>query len=251
MILFIAGTGSGVGKTTIAMRLNALLMQRGFHIISSKPIEVGAESASNTIAKTIAESASKSIAESPAESTSKSIAESASKNIADSALHAQNQSFPLNVDEICFYRFNALASPFVADKENAIDLVALKEKIFDLKRQCDILVVEGVGGLLVPIKRDYFVIDLIKDLGALCVLVSTDKLGCINEILLHNEALNSRRIRFINAINLFDKLKFFKVSYPFLKHLKNIFVFQTQESDLCEFIAQRVKKTEGEYEYIL
>ncbi|MGX2982360.1 dethiobiotin synthase [Helicobacter sp. 23-1045] len=239
MILFIAGTGSGVGKTTIAMRLNTLLIQKGFHIISSKPIEVGAEST----AKTIAESASKSIAESTEKTTSKSTA--------DSALHAQNQSFPLNVDEICFYRFNALASPFVADKENAIDLVALKEKIFDLERQCDILVVEGVGGLLVPIKRDYFVIDLIKDLGALCVLVSTDKLGCINEILLHNEALNSRRIRFINAINLFDKLKFFKVSYPFLKHLKNIFVFQTQESDLCEFIAQRVKKTEGEYEYIL
>lgn len=215
MILFITGTSSGVGKTSIAMRLNTLLMQKGFYIISTKPITTGEISQ-------------------------------------DALLHAQTQSEPKQISDICLYSFKLHASPFVADKDGVIDIATIKNHLFALKEHCDILVVEGVGGLFVPIKKDYFMIDLIKDLGAFCLLVSSDRLGCINDILLNAQSLNARKIPFINTINLFSKLDFFKISYPFLKHLPNFFVFQTQESELCEFIAQKsLKYMEGEYEYIL
>lgn len=208
MILFISGTGTNIGKTTIAMRLNAILMQRGFHIISLKPIETGVD-----------------------------------KIPQDALLHAQNQSKSKEISEVCFYTFSLPASPFVADSSDTIDIQSLKYRIKELEENCDILVIEGAGGLFVPIKKDYFFIDLIKDLKAFCLLVSNDKLGCINDILVHNEALKSRRIPYINIINLFNKIDFFKTSYPFLKHTQNIFVFQTQENELAEFLIHKILKS--------
>lgn len=207
MILFTTGTGHQVGKTTITLRLNNILMQKGFHIISLKPIETGVDEIPR-----------------------------------DALLHAQNQSNERQIDEICFYRFKLPASPFVADYERVIDINSLKARIKDLEAQCDILVIESAGGLFAPITKDYFFIDLIKDLNAFCLLVASDRFGCINDILIHNEALKSRRIQFINIINLFDKIHFFKISYPFLKHLPNIFVFQTQENELIEFLIYKILK---------
>lgn len=207
MILFISGTGTNVGKTTINMRLNAILMQKGFYITSLKPIETG-------------------VLDIPQ----------------DAMLHSQNQSQKRDIKEICFYAFKLPASPFVADSHNIIDVKSLKYHIKELEANCDILIIEGAGGLFVPITKDYFFIDLIKDLNAFCLLVSNDKLGCINEILIHNEALKTRKIPFINIINLFNKIDFFKISYPFLKHIPNMFVFQTQENELVEFLIYKILK---------
>lgn len=207
MILFVSGTGTNVGKTTINMRLNTTLMQKGFHIISLKPIETGVD-----------------------------------KIPQDAMLHSQNQSKKKEISEVCFYTFNLPASPFVADYNNIIDIKSLESRIKELEKHCDMLIIEGAGGLFVPIKKDYFFIDLIKDLNAFCLLVSSDKLGCINEILVHNEALKSRQIPFINIINLFNKIDFLKISYPFLKHIPNLFVFQMQENELVEFLIYKTLK---------
>ena len=47
MIVFISGTGTDVGKSFVNMELNALLMERGYHIISIKPIETGVSAESS------------------------------------------------------------------------------------------------------------------------------------------------------------------------------------------------------------
>ena len=233
MIVFISGTGTGIGKTYINMRLNALLMERGFNIISIKPIETGVDS--NDLPQ-------------------------------DALLHAQNQSSKKDISEICFYTFALPAAPFVADSQGEIDLDFLKNKIHSLEKQCDILMIEGAGGLFVPIKKDYFFVDLIKDLGCesgesleskgeskslesheskshkprkcLCALISNDKLGCIDAILSHTEALERRNIDFISIVNVFDEAQFLQVSYPFLRHLERNFVFQTQENEILDFITK-------------
>lgn len=207
MILFTTGTGHSVGKTTITMRLNNILMEKGFHIISLKPIETGVDEIPR-----------------------------------DALLHAQNQSDERAISEICFYQFKLPSAPFVADYERVIDIDLLKNRIKDLEAQCDILMIESAGGLFAPITENYFFIDLIKDLGAFCLLIAGDRFGCINDILIHNEVLKSRRIHYINIINLFDKIHFFKISYPFLKRLPNIFVFQTQENELVEFLIYKILK---------
>ena len=232
MIVFISGTGTGIGKTYINMRLNALLMERNLNIISIKPIETGVRA--NDLPQ-------------------------------DALLHAQNQSSKKDISEICFYTFALPAAPFVADSQGEIDLVFLKNKIRALEKQCDILMIEGAGGLFVPIKKDYFFIDLIKDLGCeslesleskaespeskakspeskprkcLCVLISNDKLCCIDAILSHTEALERRNIDFISIVNVFDEAQFLQVSYPFLRDLKRNFVFQTQEREILDFITK-------------
>ncbi len=214
MIVFVSGTGTDIGKTYINMRLNALLMARNLKIISIKPIETGVDS---------------------------------NNSPRDALLHAQNQSTKKDISEICFYTFALPAAPFVADSQGVIDLDLLKSKIFALEKQCDILMIEGAGGLFVPIKRDYFFVDLMSDLrlwceksnsAFLCLLISSDKLGCIDAILSHTEALERRNIDFISVVNVFDESQFLQVSYPFLRHLKRNFVFQTQENEILDFITK-------------
>ena len=53
----------------------------------------------------------------------------------------------------------------------------------DLSRLYDSVIVEGLGGLLVPIKRDYFVLDLARDFGLPLVVVTRLDLGTLNRII--------------------------------------------------------------------
>lgn len=62
------------------------------------------------------------------------------------------------------------------------------------------LIIEGAGGLMVPVNEKYFMIDLIKKLDAETVLVSQNYLGNINHTLLSCEALRARGIRVLGLI---------------------------------------------------
>src|SRR3989339_78509 len=63
-----------------------------------------------------------------------------------------------------------------------------------------LLIVEGVGGALVPITKDYMVADLIKDLKIPAIIVARAGLGTINHTLLTIEALRRRKIRILGII---------------------------------------------------
>lgn len=62
------------------------------------------------------------------------------------------------------------------------------------------LIIEGAGGLLVPINKEYFMIDLIKRFQTPVILVSNAGLGTINHTLLSLESLNSRNIKVLGVI---------------------------------------------------
>ncbi|MCC8369486.1 MAG: dethiobiotin synthase [Rickettsia endosymbiont of Oxypoda opaca] len=62
------------------------------------------------------------------------------------------------------------------------------------------LIVEGAGGLLVPINRNYLMIDLIKLFSIPVILVASSELGTINHTLLSLEALRSRDIEILGCI---------------------------------------------------
>jgi len=74
-----------------------------------------------------------------------------------------NPNFKVSIDDIVPYQFKLPASPFVAKNNITIDINLIKQKANKLLQLCDILIVEGAGGLMVPIKENYFMIDLIKD----------------------------------------------------------------------------------------
>lgn len=81
------------------------------------------------------------------------------------------------------YRLAKPASPHIAAREEGvtIDISKICEKIPQNDRT---LLIEGAGGILVPLNESQFVADLIKEMGAKVILVSRNYLGSINHSLL-------------------------------------------------------------------
>jgi dethiobiotin synthetase len=94
------------------------------------------------------------------------------------------------------YKFKMPASPHKAAKAEGIEIDPEK---FILPETSNSLVIEGAGGLMVPLSDNFLMIDLIKQLNAEVILVSMNYLGSINHTLLSVEALKSRNIN-INGI---------------------------------------------------
>ncbi len=133
-----------------------------------------------------------------------------------------NKDFDFTIDDIVPYQFKLPAAPFVAKEKQDIDISFIINKAKKLLKTCDILVVEGAGGLMVPIEKDYFLIDLIKDFiknfEVKTILISPSNLGSINDTMLSQKMLESYNIDFEWYINLYkDKDSFEKVTLPFYK----------------------------------
>ncbi len=90
------------------------------------------------------------------------------------------------------YKFKMPASPHKAAKAEGIEVDPDK---FEIPETSNSLIIEGAGGLMVPLSDDFLMIDLIKRLEVEVILVSMNYLGSINHTLLAVEALRSRNIR--------------------------------------------------------
>lgn len=87
-----------------------------------------------------------------------------------------------------------LTQPFSPHKSAAIDGISIDPKKIVLPLTNNKLIIEGAGGLMVPLNDDFLMIDLIQQLNAEVVLVVKHYLGSINHTLLSLEALYSRNI---------------------------------------------------------
>lgn len=145
--IFVTGTDTGVGKTTIVKVLATLLKDRGLNVGVMKPVQCGGEDA-------------------------KSLKE------------FLQLTDPL--EDINPYFAKDPFSPHIAFQRERVQVH--RDKILSvfqkLRNKHDILLVEGAGGFMVPIKPDYLVADLVKDMGAELVIVSRTALGTINHTLL-------------------------------------------------------------------
>ncbi|MEA3314259.1 MAG: dethiobiotin synthase, partial [Campylobacterota bacterium] len=63
-----------------------------------------------------------------------------------------NKDFNFNIDDIVPYQFSLPAAPFVAKKDKKIDINFILNQIQKLLKSCDTLIIEGAGGLMVPIE---------------------------------------------------------------------------------------------------
>ena len=185
--LFITATGTNIGKTHTTLKLIEAFASRGLKVGVFKPIETG-------VTDTL-----------PDASLLLKVCRKVNKNFKD-----------LTPQDITAYTFPLPAAPFCADINKEIIIEKIIEKHHELAQLCDILLVEGAGGLLVPITKDFMMIDLAKKLGSKVLLVTPSRLGCINDTLLSQEALKSRNIEFDWCVNLYeDKESFSKVTKPF------------------------------------
>jgi len=82
-----------------------------------------------------------------------------------------------------------LTQPYSPHKSAAIDGIIIDPQKIVLPAMDNQLLIEGAGGLMVPLNNDFLMIDLIKQLGAEVVLVSQFYLGSINHTLLSILAL--------------------------------------------------------------
>jgi dethiobiotin synthetase len=185
--IFITATGTNVGKTYTTLKLIEALASKGHRVGVYKPIETG-------------------VTHTAPDAT-----------ILLKACQKVNDNFKdLTPLDITAYTFALPAAPFCADTKNTIQIEKIIEKYHTLLKLCDILLVEGAGGLLVPITKDYTMLDLIQELDIKTLLVTPSRLGCINDTLLSIETLKARNIDFEWCVNLHeDKEDFTKVTQPY------------------------------------
>ena len=185
--LFITATGTNVGKTHTTLQLIERLSKQGHKVGVYKPIETG-------VTDTAPDA---------------SVLLEACKKV--------NEHFEtFSVEDITAYTFPLPAAPFCADTEQHINIQNIIDKHEVLAQRCDILLVEGAGGLMVPISKEYMMINLIKELDAKTLLVTPSRLGCINDTLLSILALRTFSIDFDWCVNLYeDKEAFAEVTQPY------------------------------------
>jgi dethiobiotin synthetase len=156
---FVTGTGTGVGKSVVAAAICAALAGDGGRVAAFKPVVTGLD-------------------DEPAAWPP------------DHELLALVASAGQAPDEVAPYRFGPPASPHLAAElaGTAVDPAKLESAARTAAGGADALVVEGVGGLLVPLAADYLVRDLAAALALALIVVASPGLGTINHCLLTVES---------------------------------------------------------------
>ena len=107
--------------------------------------------------------------------------------------------------------FSFPASPELAARldHSTIDFKVIEDATNTLADQYDHVLIEGAGGLMVPLKGDYLTIDYIRDHNLPLVLVTNSSLGSINHTLLSLAAIASHHIDLFAVVYnpFFDKEK--------------------------------------------
>ena len=103
------------------------------------------------------------------------------------------------------YKLKLPASPHIAAREEGIkiELSEIEKKYFKITNNQALthhLVVEGAGGLMVPLNENEFVLDLIKKLKAKVILVSRNYLGSINHSLLTAQVCKAHNIDVLGSV---------------------------------------------------
>lgn len=88
-----------------------------------------------------------------------------------------------------------LTQPFSPHKSAELDGILIDPAKFELPQTDNLLIIEGAGGLMVPLNEDFLMIDLIKQLDAEVILVSKNYLGSINHTLMSAEIIRTRGLK--------------------------------------------------------
>lgn len=163
--LFVTGTDTGVGKTVVASTIAASLAARGERVAVLKPVVTGLDELDGSLPD--------------------------HEQLIASARSGQAPS------EVAPYRFGPPVPPHLAAKLAGARIApaALIGSARRAARDADALIVEGVGGLMVPLTRGYLVADFAQALGLPLIVVARPGLGTINHCLLTLEAARARAMK--------------------------------------------------------
>lgn len=170
--IFVTGTDTGVGKTLFAAGLTSLLRKKGLDCVAIKPVETGCQVEQGELVPE------------------------------DGILLRNSSAKVLELDDTSPFRFSIPASPqrAAAMQGSRLRISDIVEHVIAIQNNHDLVIVEGAGGLLVPIEDGKTMIDLIQELDFQAFLVARRKLGTINHTLLSLEALDRRKIDVLGVI---------------------------------------------------
>lgn len=160
--VFITGTDTGVGKTFVAIALVRALVARGVRVAGMKPVAAGIGAGEACNADVLALAAADGLSLPPRDRNP--------------------------------YGFAPAIAPHLAAQEAgvAIEIDLIAAACDRLRAHADFIVVEGAGGVLVPLDRDRDMLDLAAVLDVPVLLVVGMRLGCINHALLSAQAIGAR-----------------------------------------------------------
>ena len=155
MNLFVTGTDTGVGKTYVTARLIRHLRKQGLDTVGFKPICCGGREDAELL-----------------------------RAAADDAL---------DLNEVNPVWLRTPAAPYTAAmiENRHIDLALIRETFASIRLRHASVLVEGVGGWLVPIQRDYTVANLAAEFGLPVAIVVKNRLGALNHAALTLHHLRS------------------------------------------------------------
>jgi dethiobiotin synthetase len=146
-ILFVTGTDTGVGKTFVACALVHALRAAGRRVAVMKPVETGVD------------------------------------GVPEDAVRLRDAAGdPAPLDDVCPYRFRAPLAPAAAAplEGQSVDPEKITSLLMRRALDADMLVVEGAGGLLVPVTSDCTWLDIVRTLRLPLLVVAANRLGTLN-----------------------------------------------------------------------
>ena len=175
---FITGTDTDVGKTRVSLALLSALQRKGYSTIAMKPVACGCISKEGIYQN-------------------------------DDAVKLQQQaSVHIPYELVNPYALPAPIAPHLAAAKNGqhIDIDRIRQIHHQQQNKADYIVMEGVGGWLVPLNAHDTTADMVKALEMPVILVAGIRLGCLNHALLTHAAIRERGIPLIAWVaNCIDK----------------------------------------------
>jgi dethiobiotin synthetase len=161
--IFITGTDTGIGKTFVTAYLTGILQRSGVKAVPYKPIQSGGRRENGEL-----------------------IAE-------DIEIYQQAAQLPYRQEELCTYCLEPPVSPHLAARISGVEIE--KDRMIHhyhkLQKENEVVIVEGAGGLAVPLAENedgvYLTKDFIKELNIPIIIVTHPFLGTINHSILTAE----------------------------------------------------------------
>ena len=190
---FITGTDTGVGKTVITAGLARILISKGYDVGIMKPITTGGKPKLEVRSLKLDKNHSAS-----------RISNLVSPDV-EFLVKATGITDPLHI--ISPIRLKHPLSPDLSAKlsRTKINLNKIWSAYRELQKRHEILLVEGIGGLMVPIKDNYFVVDLAKRMDLPLIIVTRPALGTINHTLLTIRYARSKKLKIKGFIVNYDR----------------------------------------------
>lgn len=170
--LFITGTDTGIGKTFVACGIAVLLRESGYRVGVMKPAETGCVERDGVLFPE------------------------------DAVKLKEASACDVPLEKICPYRFREPLAPSVAaEREGAkIDVDRLIDIYDEISAAHDLTLVEGAGGLMVPLLPSYTCADFARVLKLPMLVVAPNRLGAINHLVLTLEHASCRGLRVLGYV---------------------------------------------------